>query len=167
MFKPEDKIGIFIDGANHYMACQNDGIKVNFEVLLSEFNKMGRVVCSRYYTGVKVTPNNEFDPIRKMLTWLMHNGYVLVTKTAKEVAPGKFKANMDIEIAVDMLQMAHRLDHIVFFTGDGDFVYLVNEVQKLGCRVSVVSTRDFSAEELVRQADDFLDLTKLPYAENL
>jgi len=93
----------------------------------------------------------------------------MVTKPAKEFTDAsgrrKIKGNMDIELAIDVLEMADHLDNIVLFSGDGDFRRLVEAVQRKGVRVTVVSTVKSAppmvADELRRQADDFIDLSSL------
>jgi uncharacterized LabA/DUF88 family protein len=93
----------------------------------------------------------------------------MVTKPTKEFTDAmgrrKIKGNMDIELAIDVLEMAEHLDHVILFSGDGDFRRLVEAVQRRGIRVSVVSTIKSSppmvADELRRQADDFIELSEL------
>ena len=77
----------------------------------------------------------------------------------------RVKGNMDIELAIDVMEMAEKVDHIVIFSGDGDFRRLVEAVQRKGRRVSVVSTirtqPPMIADELRRQADNFIELEEL------
>ena len=106
---------------------------------------------------------------RPLIDWLDYNGYTMVTKPTKEFTDAmgrrKIKGNMDIELAIDVLEMAEHLDHVILFSGDGDFRRLVEAVQRRGLRVSVVSTIKSSppmvADELRRQADDFIELSEL------
>jgi uncharacterized LabA/DUF88 family protein len=100
---------------------------------------------------------------------LDYNGYTMVTKPTKEFTDAsgrrKIKGNMDIELAIDVMEMAEHLDHIVLFSGDGDFRRLVEAVQRRGTRVTVVSTvrsqPPMVADELRRQADTFIELQEL------
>jgi uncharacterized LabA/DUF88 family protein len=112
----------------------------------------------------------EYSPIRPLVDWLDYNGFTLVTKPARryvDAATGqsRTKGNMDMEIAVDLLEMAGHLDHAVLFSGDGDFRRVVEAVQRKGLRVTVVSTvksqPPMAADELRRQADTFVDLADL------
>jgi uncharacterized LabA/DUF88 family protein len=113
--------------------------------------------------------DQEYSSIRPLIDWLDYNGYSVVTKPTKEFVDSlgrrKVKGNMDIELAVDAMEMAEHLDHIVLFSGDGDFRSLVEAVQRKGVRVSVVSTNTTQpamvADELRRQADEFIDLIHL------
>ncbi len=113
--------------------------------------------------------DQEYSPIRPLVDWLDYNGYTMVTKPTKEfIDPSgrrKIKGNMDIELAVDVLQMSDNLDHAVIFSGDGDFRRLVEVVQQKGLRVSVVSTMHSQppviADELRRQADTFIELNDI------
>ena len=93
----------------------------------------------------------------------------MVTKPAKEFTDSqgrrKVKGNMDIELAVDAMEIAPHVDHIVIFSGDGDFRPLVAALQRKGVRVSVVSTirsqPPMIADDLRRQADNFIELDEL------
>ncbi|MEA2807131.1 MAG: hypothetical protein QOJ17_1272, partial [Rhodospirillaceae bacterium] len=127
----------------------------------------GRLVRAYYYTAL--VEDQEYSPIRPLIDWLDYNGYTMVTKPTKEFTDAmgrrKIKGNMDIELAIDVLEMAEHLDHVILFSGDGDFRRLVEAVQRRGLRVSVVSTIKSAppmvADELRRQADDFIELSEL------
>jgi uncharacterized LabA/DUF88 family protein len=120
-----------------------------------------------YYTAL--IEDQEYSSIRPLLDWLDYNGYTVVTKPAKEFTDStgrrKVKGNMDIELTVDAMEIAEHIDHMVLFSGDGDFRPLVEAVQKKGVRVTVISTISTQppmiADELRRQADIFLDLASL------
>ena len=113
--------------------------------------------------------DHEYSPIRPLVDWLDYNGYTMVTKPTKEFTDAtgrrKIKGNMDIELAIDVLEMAEHIDHAVIFSGDGDFRRVVEAVQRKGARVTVVSTMrsqpSMVADELRRQADNFLELQDL------
>ena len=160
----QDRIGLFIDGANFYAAARALAFDIDYKRLLDAFAEKGRLVRAFYYTAL--IEDQEYSPIRPLVDWLDYNGYTMVTKPAKEFTDSngrrKIKGNMDIELAVDMLEMADHLDHIVLFSGDGDFRRLVEAVQRKGTRVTVVSTFRSSppmvADELRRQADHFVEL---------
>jgi uncharacterized LabA/DUF88 family protein len=131
------------------------------------FREKGHLVRAYYYTAL--VEDQEYSPIRPLIDWLDYNGYTMVTKPTKEFTDAmgrrKLKGNMDIELAIDVLEMAEHLDHVILFSGDGDFRRLVEAVQRKGLRVSVVSTIKSSppmvADELRRQADDFMELADL------
>jgi uncharacterized LabA/DUF88 family protein len=116
-----------------------------------------------------VVEDSDFSSIRPLIDWLDYNGFTVVTKPTKEFidATGrrKVKGNMDIELAVDALELAPHLDEMVLFSGDGDFRSLVEAVQRRGVHVTVVSTISSQppmiADELRRQADVFTDLMGL------
>ena len=166
-FRPDERIAIFIDGANLHYSARTLGFDIDYRKLLDLFGSRGRLVRAFYYTALM--EELEYSPIRPLVDWLAYNGYTLVTKPAKEFtdAMGRrtVKGNMDVEIAVDMMAMAGRIDHVVLFSGDGDFRRLVEAVQREGVRVSVASTLRTSppmvADELRRQADMFIDLPDL------
>jgi uncharacterized LabA/DUF88 family protein len=166
-FYPNDRIALFIDGANLYSAAKGLGFDIDYKKLLAEFRTRGVLVRAYYYTAL--VENEDYSPIRPLVDWLDYNGYSLVTKTAREYTDAqgrrRWRGDMDIEIAVDMLDLAPRLDHVVLFSGDGDFRRLVEAVQQKGVRVTVVSTLKsqppMASDDLRRQADNFVDLADL------
>jgi uncharacterized LabA/DUF88 family protein len=131
------------------------------------FGSKGHLIRAFYYTAL--VEDQEYSPIRPLVDWLDYNGYTMVTKPTKEFTDAlgrrKIKGNMDIELAIDVMEMAEHLDHIVLFSGDGDFRRLVDAVQRKGVRVTVVSTirsaPPMVADELRRQADNFMELQDL------
>ncbi len=163
-FFKDEKLALFIDGANLYAAARALGFDIDYKRLLQLFEGDGRLIRAYYYTAL--IEDQEYSPIRPLVDWLDYNGYTLVTKPTKEFTDSygrrKIKGNMDIELAIDVLEMADILDHIVLFSGDGDFRRLVEAVQRKGAKVTVVSTVKSSppmaADELRRQADNFIDL---------
>lgn len=163
----EEKYAIFIDGANLYSAAKTLGFDIDYKKLLQHFKAEGRLMRAFYYTAL--FEDQEYSPIRPLVDWLDYNGYTMVTKPAKSYTDAqgrqRIKGNMDMELAIDMLDMTEHLDHVVLFSGDGDFRSLVEAVQRRGVRVSVVSTVKTSppmiADELRRQADNFIDLVDL------
>ena len=166
-FYPTDKIALFIDGANLYSAARGLNFDIDYKKLLDEFRKRGILIRAYYYTAI--VEDQEYSPIRPLVDWLDYNGFTLVTKTAREYTDAtgrkRFRGDMDIEIAVDMLEMAAHADHLVLFSGDGDFRRLVEAVQKKGVRVTVVSTvksqPPLASDDLRRQCDTFVELADL------
>ena len=162
-----ERIALFIDGSNLYAAARSLGFDIDYRKLLNFFKKRGYLVRALYYTAL--IEDQEYSPIRPLVDWLDYNGYTMVTKPTKEFTDAsgrrKIKGNMDIELAVDALEMAQNLDHLYIFSGDGDFRRLVEAVQRQGKRVSIVSTvrssPSMAADELRRQADEFLELEEL------
>lgn len=166
-FYPEEKLALFIDGSNLYAAARALDFDIDYKKLLRWAAQQGRLVRAFYYTAL--IENEEYSPIRPLVDWLDYNGYTMVTKPTKEFVDSqgrrKVKGNMDIELAIDMMEMSDNLDHIMLFSGDGDFRRLLEAVQRKGVRVTVVSsvktTPPMVADELRRQADHFLDLDEL------
>ena len=164
---PDERVGLFIDGANLYATAKSLQFDIDYRKLLAYFRSRARLLRAVYYTALM--DDAEYSPIRPLIDWLDYNGYRVVTKPAKEFTDSlgrrKIKGNMDIELAVDVMRLAEQLDHIVIFSGDGDFRSLVEAVQGRGRRVSVVSTLTtrppMVADELRRQADQFVDLVEL------
>ncbi len=163
----QERTALFIDGSNLYAAARALGFDIDYKRLLDFFQKNGRLIRAFYYTALM--EDQEYSPIRPLVDWLDYNGYTMVTKPTKEFTDAsgrrKIKGNMDIELAIDVLEMAEHLDHIVIFSGDGDFRRLVEAVQRKGVRVSVVSTIESQppmiADELRRQADTFIELSDI------
>jgi uncharacterized LabA/DUF88 family protein len=167
LFYPEEKLAVFIDGANLYAAAKSLEFDIDYRKLLNWISAQSRLVRAVYYTALM--EDQEFSPIRPLIDWLDYNGYTMVTKPAKEftdhLGRRKVKGNMDIELAIDMMEMADHVDHIILFSGDGDFRRLVESVQRKGVRVTVISSvrtqPPMAADELRRQADHFIDLVDL------
>ena len=166
-FYPTERVALFIDGANLYAAARALGFDIDYKRLLALFSDEVRLVRAYYYTAL--IDDQEYSPIRPLVDWLDYNGYTMVTKPTKEFTDSsgrrKIKGNMDIELATDVLEMADRLDHVVLFSGDGDFRCLIEATQRKGVRVTVVSTVKSSppmaADELRRQADHFIELQSI------
>jgi uncharacterized LabA/DUF88 family protein len=166
-FYTTERVGLFIDGSNLYAAARALGFDIDYKKLLDMFASKGRLIRAFYYTALM--EDQEYSPIRPLVDWLDYNGYTMVTKPTKEFTDAmgrrKIKGNMDIELAIDVMEMAQHLDHVVLFSGDGDFRRLVEAVQRKGVRVSVVSTirsqPPMVADELRRQADTFIELLEL------
>src|SRR5216683_7362441 len=162
-----NKIALFIDGANFYATAKTLGFDIDYKRLLKEFHGRGALLRAFYFTTI--IEDQEYSSIRPLIDWLDYNGYTVVTKATKEFidASGrrKVKGSMDIELAVDAMELAEQVDQIVLFSGDGDFRSLVEAVQRRGVRVTVVSTISSNppmiADELRRQADVFIDLMDL------
>ena len=167
MFYRDERLALVIDGSNLYAASKALGFDIDYKKLRSEFMRRGRLLRAIYYTAL--LENEDYSPIRPLVDWLNYNGFMMVTKPAKEYTDAmgrrKIKGNMEIDLAVDALELAPHVDHIVLFSGDGDFKPLVNALQRMGVRVSVVSTVRSSppmiSDELRRIADNFIELADL------
>jgi uncharacterized LabA/DUF88 family protein len=166
-FYQNERIALFIDGANLYATAKSLGFDVDFKRLLDLFVQQAQLVRALYFTAI--LEDQEFSSLRPLIDWLDYNGFSVITKPAKEFTDAtgrrKIKGNMDVEIAVEVMRLGEQLDHIVLFSGDGDFRYLVAAMQERGKRVSVISslvTRPpMIADELRRQADQFVEFADL------
>ena len=166
-FNSNERSALFIDGANLYSAARNLGFDVDYRALLAFFRARTNVLRAYYYSAVLET--EEYSPLKPLTDWLAYNGYALVTKPAKEFTDAngrrRVKGNMDIELAIDMMEQADKIDHAILFSGDADFRRLVEGVQRRGVRVSVISSIRTSppmvADELRRQADQFIELAEI------
>ena len=166
-FYNEERVVLFIDGANLFATAKSLGFDIDYKLLKEQFADRGRLIRAMYYTAL--IEDQEYSPIRPLVDWLDYNGYTMVTKPTKEFTDAagrrKIKGNMDIELAIDMLEMCEFVDHAILFSGDGDFRSLVEAVQRKGTRVTVVSSLKTQppmvADDLRRQADNFIDLADL------
>ncbi len=166
-FYPTDRLALFIDGPNLHASAKALGFDIDFKRLLEEFRKRGLLTRAYYYTTL--VEDQDYSPIRPLVDWLDYNGFSLVTKPAKEYIDRdgrkRWRGDMHIELAVDMMELAPRLDHVVLFSGDSDFAPAVAAVQRKGVRATIVSTIKsqpaMAADELRRAADSFVDLADL------
>ena len=169
-FYADERLALFIDGANLYAATKALEFDIDYRKLRKYFSEKGKLIRAYYYTAL--VEDQDFSPIRPLVDWLDYNGYTMVTKPAKRFTDAsgreKIKGNMDMELAVDAMAMADHLDHMVLFSGDGDFRRLVEAVQRRGVRVTVVSTiavrPPMIADDLRRQADEYIDLADIQEA---
>ena len=167
MFYKDERLALFIDGSNLYAAAKALGFDIDYKLLRQEFERRSKLLRAFYYTAL--LENDDYSPIRPLVDWLNYNGFTMVTKPAREYTDSqgrrKVKGNMEVELTVDAMELAPRVDHVVLFSGDGDFRALVESLQRQGVRVSVVSTirsqPPMIADELRRQADNFIELDEL------
>jgi uncharacterized LabA/DUF88 family protein len=167
MSSKSNRIALFIDGANLHATARTLGFDIDFKRLLKEFEGRGSLLRAFYYTAV--IEDQEYSSLRPLTDWLSYNGYTVVTKAVKEFTDAsgrrKVKANMNIELTIDAMDLAYQIDQMVLFSGNGDFRSLVEAVQRRGVRVTVISTISSQppmiADELRRQADVFTDLAEL------
>src|ERR1700740_2005154 len=167
MRSSSSNIALFIDGANLYATGKTLGFDIDYKRLLTEFRSRGTLLRAFYYTTI--IEDQEYSSLRPLIDWLDYNGYTVVTKAVKEFIDAygrrKVKGNMDIELAVDAMELAEHIDEMVLFFGDGDFRSLVEAVQRRGVRVTAMSNISnqppMIADELRRQADVFTDLVEL------
>lgn len=166
-FYPDERIAMFIDGSNLYSSGKTLDFDIDYKKLLDLFKNKGRLIQAKYYTAL--LDHEDYSPIRPLIDWLDYNGFHVITKPAKSYTDrdgrNRVKGNMDIEMTIDMIQIAPHVDHILLFTGDGDFKAVVEAVQAKGVRVSVISTLKsrpaMLADELRRQANDFIELADM------
>lgn len=167
LIHPDERVALFLDGANLYAATRSINVDIDYRKLLAAFKAQGRFIRATYYTAL--VEDQEFSPLRPLVDWLDYNGYAIATKPAKEYADAagrrRFKGDMDVEIAVDLLQASAFIDHAFLFSGDSDFVAAIDAVQRKGVKVTVVSTIKSNppqaSDDIRRAADNFIDLADL------
>ncbi|MEO0466699.1 MAG: NYN domain-containing protein [Pseudomonadota bacterium] len=166
-FYKDERLALFIDGTNVYSTARNLSLEIDFRKVLDEFRTKGRLLRANYYTAL--VENDDYSPIRPLVDWLAYNGFNVITKTAKEYTDRegrrRVRGNMSTDMAVDMIALAPHLDHLVLFSGDGDFKRAVEHVKSLGVRVTVISSvksqPPMISDELRREADSFIDLNDM------
>src|SRR5690606_19618072 len=167
MFDPREKVVLFIDGANLYATSRALNVDIDYKLLLKSFQDTSYLLRAYYYTAL--VEDQEYSSLRPLIDWLDYNGYTVVTKPAKEFTDAqgrrKIKGNMDIELTIDAMEMSAYYDHLVLFSGDGDFTALVAALQRRGKKVTVASTlttpTPMISDDLRRQADYFLEIATL------
>ena len=161
----DQRVALFIDGPSFYATTRSLGFEVDYRKLLAHFEEECVLYRAFYFTSMAID-GEEFSPVKPLVDWLGYNGYRIITKPLKEYTDAtgrrRVKGGVQVEMAVEMLRAAQFCDHIVLFSGEGDLKYVVDAVQQLGVRVTVVSTtaQDVTAiaDELRRQVDRFVDL---------
>ena len=167
--RDDEKVALFIDGANLYKAARSLGFDMDYKNLLAKTRAEGNLLRAYYYTSIQEDRSQDYSPLRPLVDWLDYNGYAMVTKTAREYTDAtgrkRYKGSIDIEIVVDMITLAPKVDHVILFTGNGDFRRAIEAVQSSGVRVTVISTvksqPPMASDELRRQADVFIDLSDI------
>ena len=163
-----DKTALFIDGSNFYAAAKGLNLDIDFARMRAYFAKDTNLIRAYYYTAIP--EDQEFSSLRPLVDWLDYNGYAVVSKFTREfideeTGKRRLKGNMDMELALDMLKLAPHIDHAVLFSGDGDFCRLLEDVQALGVRTTVVSTNKTTppmvADQLRRMADIYIDMVDI------
>jgi uncharacterized LabA/DUF88 family protein len=165
LISPLERLGIFIDGADLLTASRALGFSVDFKRLHALFQRRGKLMRSVFYAALIEDDNGECS-MRPLIDWLQYNGYSTSIKSTKRRAAGQLWASgaMDVEIAVDAMRLGRALDHIVLFSGRAELKALVSALQEEGKRVTIVSTLATAvpvADEIRRQADQYVDLTEL------
>ena len=153
-FGHRGRVAVFIDGNNLFHAARFHNVDIDYNKLLRVLLGDGRLLRAFFYTGVDAGAERQ----QGFLLWMRRNGFRVVQKELKTFYDGTRKANLDVEIAVDMLSLAGRYDTAVLVSGDEDFVYAVNAVAYKGCRVEVAGFRSNTAPRLIDVADFFIDL---------
>ncbi|HRJ87378.1 MAG: NYN domain-containing protein [Blastocatellia bacterium] len=156
-FGHRGRVAVFIDGNNLFHAARFHTIDIDYNKLLRILLGDGRLLRAFFYTGVDAGAERQ----QGFLLWMRRNGFRVVQKELKTFYDGTRKANLDVEIAVDMLSLAGRYDTAVLVSGDEDFVYAVNAVAYKGCRVEVAGFRSNTAPRLIDVADFFIDLGEI------
>lgn len=156
-FGHRGRVAVFIDGNNLFHAARFHNLDIDYNKLLKVLLGDGRLLRAFFYTGVDAGAERQ----QGFLLWMRRNGFRVVQKELKTFYDGTRKANLDVEIAVDMLSLAGKYDTAILVSGDEDFVYAINAVAYKGCRVEVAGFRSNTAPKLIDVADFFIDLGEM------
>jgi uncharacterized LabA/DUF88 family protein len=150
-------VAMFVDVANMYYAARGQDVDVDYVALLKHATKGRDLIRAYAYTGLD--PENENQ--RKFIDFLAKNGYKPVVKDIRKFGDGRMKANLDIELVVDLFRLADRMDIAVIVSGDGDFAPAIRALQDKGVRCEVISFKPNTSSDLVAVADEFMDIMKV------
>lgn len=167
ILRPTDRTSMFINGASLHHAARNLGYEVDFSALREYI--ASRCNLQRVFYYAAMPEGDEYSPLRPLTDWLAYNGYHVVSKPAREFTSHsgqrRIKSNMNVEMSIDMLQQAHRLDHIILVSGDSDLRRACEAVQTLGVRVTTLSSvktqPPMIGDDLRRQVDHFVDIADI------
>ncbi len=151
------RVAIFIDGSNLFYAALHLGIEIDYTKLLCCLTGNARLLRAFFYTGIDRTNEKQ----QGFLLWMRRNGYRVVTKDLIQFPDGSKKANLDVEIAVDMMLLADHFDTAILVSGDGDLACAVDAITYRGVRVEVVSLRSMTSDSLINVADCYIDLDSI------
>ncbi|MEJ7585403.1 MAG: NYN domain-containing protein [Acidimicrobiales bacterium] len=154
-------VAVFVDVANIFYAAKAAGVDIDYVTLLKSASASRDLVRAYAYTGLD--PENENQ--RQFHSFLSRSGYKVISKDIRKYGDGRIKANLDIELVVDMMRMATHLDIAVVISGDGDFAPAIRAVQQMGVRVEVISFRGNTSSDLMDVADVFIDITQVARVE--
>jgi uncharacterized LabA/DUF88 family protein len=152
--REHNRLAIFIDGANLFYAASRLNLEIDYSKLLCQLTKQRRLIRAYFYTGINLANEKQ----QKFLLWLRRKGYRVMTKELIQYPDGSKKANLDVEMVVDMLSLAHYCDTVVLLSGNGDLTYAANAIADRGVWVEVVSLRSMTSDQLINVADCYIDL---------
>ncbi len=153
----EERVAIFIDGANLFYAAMHLNLEIDYTKLLRCLTKGRQLLRAYFYTPI----DNANEKQQGFLLWMRRNGYRVFTKDLVYHPDGSKKANMDVEITVDMLTLSKHCDTLILLSGDGDLAYAVNAIAYQGVQIEVVSLSSMTSESLIDVADSFIDLDEI------
>ena len=153
----EQRVGVFVDVQNLYYSAKNlYNAKVNFAQVLKEAvagRKLVRAIAYVIKADIK-EEKNFHDALEKI-------GYEVKSKDLQTFPGGAKKGDWDIGIAMDMIELANKLDTLILVSGDGDFVDLLQHLRRaMGCRIEVIAFGPSSSGKLRDGADEFVDMDR-------
>jgi uncharacterized LabA/DUF88 family protein len=159
---PIDRIAIFIDGENIHYSAKHMNMRLDYLKLCERLTGPRRLVRSYFYTAISSQSEGKID----FINFLKLNGFKVVTKEIKsfnenEATNRSIRSSLDMEMAIDVLEMAPTLDTVILCTGDGDFTPLVEVLGRKGLHVEVCGLREMTSTDLIAAADEYTDLASL------
>lgn len=167
-FDMRERVAFFIDGANFYQTARNLNVDIDYRRMLTSFVGEAYLLRAHYYTAM--ADDQEFSSLRPLIDWLDYNGFQITTKPMREFTDNngqkrRVRPSLDVDLTVDAMTLGDSVNHIVLFSGDGQYLALVEALQRKGVKVTVVSslktTPSMVSDDLRRTADHFLDLADL------
>ncbi|MEO0383118.1 MAG: NYN domain-containing protein [Pseudomonadota bacterium] len=167
-FDMRERVAFFIDGANFYQTARNLNVDIDYRRMLTSFVGEAYLLRAHYYTAM--ADDQEFSSLRPLIDWLDYNGFQITTKPMREFTDNngqkrRVRPSLDVDLTVDAMTLGDSVNHIVLFSGDGQYLALVEALQKKGVKVTIVSslktTPSMVSDDLRRTADHFLDLADL------
>ncbi len=157
-----DRVAIFIDGENIHYSAKHLNMRLDYLKLCSKLAGNRRLVRSYFYTAVSNQSEGKID----FINFLKLNGFSVITREIKSFNDGdhstrNVRGSLDMEMAIDALEMSNKLDTVILCTGDGDFKPLVTALGRKGVHVEVCALREMTSTELIATADVYTDLASL------
>jgi len=157
-----DRVAIFIDGENIHYSAKHLNMRMDYLKLCKILAGSRRLVRSYFYTAVSNQSEGKID----FINFLKLNGFKVVTREVKSFSEGdgatrSVRNALDMQMALDVIEMSEHLDTVVLCTGDGDFRPLVDALVRKGKHVEVCGLREMTSTDLIAGSDVYIDLDSL------
>jgi uncharacterized LabA/DUF88 family protein len=156
---PLDRVAIFIDGENIHYSAKHLNMRLDYLKLCRKLAGKRRLVRAYFYTAVSTQSEGKID----FINFLKLNGFTVVTREVKSFnesdgSSRSIRGALDMEMAMDVMDLCPTLDTVILCTGDGDFCPLVTAVARRGKHVELCALREMTSTDLIAAADTYTDL---------